>query len=265
MNDKYNEFVSCLEEIKACNKTQLVSNCYFDNNILKRLFDEDNASFDYEKGAFLNLFVKHQGFYRIYYFVVDFGRYSISHSDLLVCDIFTRDGSDKQDNIQKKLLTNKFYEINTFHKWVIRNVNVSGNIIDNLSYLEKIEKNIEDIIETTFDKYSHHLPSEKGGLSNYMRDHNVVIAYENDMMVGFLIYHIERKVIVEDFWFVNPAMRGRGVASNIYMWLFRKFSDANYSFSAWVRDNNIESIALRKKFGAVKTKEKQIVYLRYTK
>lgn len=235
-----------------------LKDCLTNNYILSqdfKLYIEKNNIYYWNENSNLYLFVKKEGFYRLYYLINNVDAQNNFSEIKIVLEIIYR-GKNKMP-----LEHIKYWKKNNFFSHLTRDCYFlnSASISPNYSKLEGVTieppKNKKDIliakklIDENLDLYTGDILSLQE-IENFVTRGLLFCAYKNDLMCGML----QADLINNIFWLghivVHKDYRGKGLANLLVdNYLNEGLKLQVRQFQLWVIDENIPAVNLYKKRG----------------
>lgn len=117
---------------------------------------------------------------------------------------------------------------------------------------EKSSKEIQYLLESTFDKYTSNLPSESE-LKQAIVENNVLLIKDkkdSENFMGFIGFSETKGISVIDYFIIKEEYRSKGLSSVLLDYYIQKeVLEKNYRAHLWVQTDNLPAIGLYKKFG----------------
>jgi GNAT superfamily N-acetyltransferase len=210
-----------------------------------------------EEDANAFLLVQKEGFYRLYYYLNDFGKPIQTVFDLpCVMEIIYR--GEKRKPINEI----EYWEKSGFKQHLTRDnmmgsydklllpQDVKGVNIDFANKLEDVSF-VKEELEHSLDKYTGDQMNFED-LEASMNDQNILIARVDGEQVGFLRFYVKNSVTWLGHIVVVESYRGRGLAKALVKTYIEKNKiKENSRYSLWVIQNNAGAVNLYKKFGFI--------------
>ena len=245
-----------INELKSV-KRSLITNLFLDTNALSDLIDNNEIYYEYAPGNCLNLFIEEWDFYHLYFYMTDPNEYQAPKSDrTMICELFfNREDDDNRiliDNLNKA----GFSEYASYHRWLKTRQEetavTTGHMIK-----KGQEKGFYDLLIKNFDVFSDHVP-QKDEYKTYIKDKECYSAVDSETakLLGGLIFSKKGNVETEEFVFIDPEYRHRGLASALHENWYNSNKESKIRYMAWIRDDNQASIGLHQKYAY----ERQKVY-----
>lgn len=222
--------------------------------------------FECDGNTYLNLLCEDNGFYRLFFFIVDLDHYQLGKvSHTVVCDVFTMQENELFRQIRSKLCGYAFIQYDCIERWVLKPIDISA-VAFLKGYVFDYEKNINAIesILDIFDKYTDYLP-EVNGIEDFFKDKKFINAYETEgrRYVGSLIYSERKRLITLEFYFVNIEQRGKGLGYLLHDHFYQLVAKRGYKIISYVHENNLASIAIHKKYGYQKDSLRKYTFINF--
>lgn len=262
--DNIDTFNSMVAELKST-KHKLMTNFYMNPQRLKEAILRNEVGYEYKYGKYLNLIIADDGFSRLYYYVVEAKDYHFGGiGNTFVCDIFFMEGDKDIDEVIRALCSEGFRQYKSYHKLIVKNPKI-GNVEknNNVKIIQGIDKDTIELMYQSFDKFSDYLP-RKSELEKFICMKKFLSLYDinNQELLGGLIYTEENHSVIEEFLFVKEKAQGRKLSNLLHFFLYELLAGSDVKFIAWVRDDNIPSIALHSRYNYQNSKIKKITYLK---
>lgn len=246
----------------TCGK--LLSNYYMSASALTEAVRQGKITYVYKENAYLNLWYRNGGFERLYYFIADPGDYEIiDRPSMCVCDVICR--VDDQPLVGSVLHGAGMREYVGYAKWICRSP-VLPDIQDqaDLEIMEDDDGNLfVESLYQYFDIWSDQLP-ERTGLETFTREKHFIGVHERhgSLLVGGLVYTEQGYGVTEEYLFVLPGYRGRGISRLLHNTLYRKYQGKDIKYTAWIRKDNQASTTLHSSYQYKKQNQLKITFLK---
>lgn len=180
----------------------------------------------------------------------------------VVCEIVEIEGKERQQEVVKYLLDYNFTQYKKYYKWELTKDDFKCGIEGELIYKMEYDSLVEDTIYKVFDPLSDQLP-QRNRFIQYCSEARLLSAYDKNIFVGGVVFHVNGRVAVEEYIFTTDDARGRGYATNIQnKFLKHCFESACVNkVYAWIEENNIISLELHKKVGYIRRKENKSTFI----
>ncbi|MBD5549669.1 MAG: GNAT family N-acetyltransferase [Lachnospiraceae bacterium] len=240
-------FYKLVMQIKKVNRKYL-SNHYLNEYVWAEAISRGDVTYQYKKNEYLNLWWKKEHFRRLSYFIANPYHYKVDDDPMTsVCDVICK-GSDLEDAC--RMLSNAgMTQYAVYEKWVNKNVVLSDLHSGNdLQIVDEDDGEIFiDKLYQYFDKLSDLLPDEKE-VDKFVKEKHFIGVHNkcDNMLVAGIIYTKQGSVIKEEFIFVTAGCRGMGIGKLLISTLYQRYADEKVRGTAWIRVDNLESIALHR-------------------
>lgn len=258
--DFFYELLAALKHFKR----KLITNFYLSKTQLAENISLGEVQYEYAEEAYLNLIIRDDGFFRLYYFIADIEKYQFQYGGLpCVCDVFFTELTETSGKIMDAVMREGFREYASFFKWVCKRPMADPPTGDNLRIVQKGTEEVLDLLFQYFDPYSDYLPRERE-LSAFIKEKGFLCVYDerSKTLAGALIFTQKERTITEEFLFVRKDMRGKGISEYLYCCLYQLFASIDPQYSAWIQDSNIPSVAVHEKYLYHKEKMRKITFLK---
>lgn len=265
--DRVYKFISDLKKYKR----RLLTNCYFNEDSLKNLIENRELLYEYKEGRYLNLFCVNDDFFKLYFYIYDFDHYEVEKTGQpVVCDIIAQ--REDTEFMKKFEVMSKcdFIQYACYEKWMRESPdNCIGHDMSQIVFTNEKSPEIVDMLFCIFDKYTELLP-RKNQIEAFLKEKEFINMYESSVnsmrmggkYLGSLIYSVKGKVATEDFYFIIPEERGRGLSYLLYKWYYQINIKKGYRFEVWINEKNRSSIAVHKRLEYQQKKMKNHVLIR---
>lgn len=229
-----------ISSLKNTNK-RLLQNLYLGKENLAASITEGNLLFHYHPQRYLNIYKKEWDFFRLYFYIADPTSYNIDYLNAkTVCDLFYR---KKSDTIRELFNTIGFTEYANFTKYSKRG-DVAESFIECpfISYVA--EKGFYQALISCFDIHTDFVPDEEMAKSFLSENHCFSYVNTEGRLYGGSVVSLKGSVATEEFIFVLPEYRGRGISSILrsYYPQISKYTGSSISrYVSWVKDDNTAS------------------------
>lgn len=262
--DNIDSYYIMVEELKNT-KHKLMTNFLMNPQRFKEAILRNEVGYEYKYGKYLNLIIADDGFSRLYYYVVETKDYHFRGiSNTFVCDIFFMEGDKDIGKVITALCHEGFRKYKSYHKLIAKNPkmeNVEKN--NDVEIIQGIDKDTIDLMYQYFDKFSDYLP-RKFELEKFVSVKKFLSLYDsiNHELLGGLVYTEENHSLIEEFLFVKEKAQGRKLSNLLHSFWYEMLASPDVRFIAWVRDDNMPSIALHSRYNYQDSKIKKITYLK---
>lgn len=262
--DSIDNYYSMVAELKEA-KHKLMTNFYMNLQRFKEAILHNEVGYEYKFGKYLNLIIEDDGFSRLYYYVIETEDYHFGGtSTTFVCDIYFMEGDKAHDKVIMALCHEGFRQYKSYHKLIAKNPKI-GNVEKNndVEIIQGIDKDTMELLYQYFDKYSDCLP-RKFEFEKFVCMKNFLSLYDikSHELLGGLIYTEKNHSVIEEFLFVKEKAQGRKLSNFLHSFWYEMLASSDVRFIAWVRDNNIPSIALHSRYNYQDSKIKKMTYLK---
>jgi GNAT superfamily N-acetyltransferase len=204
------------------------------------------------------ILIKKEGFYRLYYYLNDFGEaLRPLPKEPVVLEIIYR------GEAKKPIDEMKYWERCGFRKHLTRdNMVASYNQLtlpaaDNqhvkISYAgsENEVLFVKDQMNSSLDKYTGDQMSTEE-LKEAARSRNILIASSEGESAGFLRFYTKNNVVWLGHIVVAPEFRGKGIANELVRaYILDNVNESNTRYQLWVLQENTGAVKLYQKFGFI--------------
>lgn len=243
---------------------KLLSNYYMSVSALEEAVRQGKFTYDYKENAFLNLWHRNGCFERLYFFIAAPEDYEIPERFAMsVCDIICR--VDDQSRICSVLCGSGMLEYAEYAKWVCRNP-ILLDLPEQTDLVVITDDDGNLFLESLyqyFDIWSDMLP-ERAEMDTFTKKKHFIGVHEQNenVLVGGLIYTKQEYGVTEEYLFVLPGYRGRGISKLLHNTLYRKYQGKNVKYTAWIRNDNQVSINLHSNYQYEKQNQLKITFLK---
>lgn len=181
----------------------------------------------------------------------------------IVCDIVEIEGRERQGEVVRCLLNCDFVQYKKYYKWKLSKDTKIKCEESKLTYKMAYDSQVKNEFYKIFEMIGDQIPRPTE-FEKYCKKANMLLAYDKGEFVGGIIFHINGKVIMEDYIFTTEAARGKGYAGNIQNnFLQYSWEKANASkVYAWIEERNSRSLEVHRKSGFIQTKENKCTFVR---
>ncbi len=262
--DSIESYYIMVAELKNT-RHKLMTNFCMNSQQLKEAILRNEVEYEYKHGKYLNLVIADDGFSRLYYYVIEAKDYHFGgKSNTFVCDIFFMEEDKDIDKVIMALCHEGFSQYKSYHKVILKNpkiVNVEKN--NDVEIIQGIDKNTIELMYQYFDKFSDYLP-RKFELEKFVCSKKFLSLYDikSHELLGGLIYTEKNHSVIEEFLFVKEKAQGRKLSNFLHFFWYEILAGSDVKFTAWIRDDNIPSIALHSRYNYQYAKIVKITYLK---
>lgn len=258
--DTYDIVDRCVEELKE-GEGRVLTNCYLDREEADRLVQAGRLELEYREGAWLNLYCRDDGFFRLYYYLLSADTYTAEAEGTLIADLFYRDGSrpDPARNAEEALQKAGFTATDTYSRWN-RKVEEDPERKADPSIGTEADEAFKTLLYSCFDKYKDCLPMEEEW-EQYLTEHQILRYPAKGEPAGGVVWKKKGSVATEEYIFTAQAQRGRGTGSYLHGQLCAvAFEKEKGKLVAWVNETNTASQALHISCGYTKDNMRKTVF-----
>ena len=256
-------FYELVSQIKKVNRKYVSNYCLPESALLKGIQQKD-VTYVYQEKEYLNLWWRKEHFKKLYYFIANPDQYQIGNdSAVCVCDVV---GKDIDLFTAEKILTGAgMLEYAAYSKWVCQDTTLLS--LKNRDKFEVVYEDKEspfiDKLYLYFDIFSDLLP-DQNEVDEFVRDKHFIGIHEKEKntLVAGLLYSRRGCVITEEFIFVVPDYRGKGVSKLLHHALYEKYAEEKIKYAAWIREDNLESMNLHRAYHYEKQNQVKATFLR---
>lgn len=262
--DNIDSYYTMVAELKSA-KHKLMTNFYMSPQQLKEAILRNEVEYEYKCGEYLNLIIADDGLSRLYYYLVETKNYHFAGTrNTFVCDIFFMEGDKDIDKVIMALCHEGFRQYKSYHKLIVKNPKI-GNVKKNndVEIIQGIDKDTIELLYQYFDKLSDYLP-RKFELEEFICVKKFLSLYDikSHELLGGLVYTEKNHSVIEEFLFVKEKAQGRKLSIFLHSYWYEMLANSDSKFIAWVRDDNIPSIALHSRYNYQDSKIQKITYLK---
>lgn len=137
-----------------------------------------------------------------------------------------------------------------YHKWLREGGGGSkGRWKGSFRILRQRTEGFYALLCRCFDRNSDYVP-EKDRFEEYLEDKICCSAVDkrSGRTVGGMVVSSKGHIHTEEFVFVDPGMRGKGIASELHDHWYSEMDHGSCKFAAWIRDDNMVSERLHTKY-----------------
>ena len=250
----------CVEELKE-GEGRVLTNCYLDPEEGDRLTKAGRLELEYKEGAWLNLYCRDDGFFRLYYYLLSPEGYTAEADGTLIADLFYRNGSrpDPARNAEEALQKAGFAATDTYSRWN-RKVEEDPERKADPDIGTEADEAFLTLLYSCFDKYKDCLPLREEW-EQYLAEHQILRYPAQGDMAGGVVWKKKGSVVTEEYIFTAPAQRGRKIGSYLHEQLCAAaFGEEKGKLIAWVNETNAASQALHTSCGYTKDNMKKTVF-----
>lgn len=231
------QFYKFISELKTY-KRHLTSNLLISENEVASLIDDEKMFYYYVPGKYINFWKKEWDFSRLYYYIANINDYDVPIiAGKIVCDLFCRKETEKNNAIRIALKNAGFNEYALFHKYEKKRDMVDSKIYSGEVVRGKIT-GFYELLRECFDIYTDLVPEPEE--AERFLDGKICcsVVDEEGKIAGGTVITKKGSVETEEFIFVKDTWRGRGIARRI-----REYCQANAAkevtrFISWIKDDN---------------------------
>ncbi len=254
-------FYELVAKIKKANRKQ-VSNYYLAESVLEEAIKRGIITYGYEEGAYLNIYWEKELYKKLYYFIADLKKYKMDvRKSMCVCDVICKE-SDK-DELSCMMTSAGAHEYAAYSKWICRNPILREPL--NRQQLKIFDGGPMDGgidgLYSCFDRICDMLP-DKEELDAFIESRNFIGVYDKEVCVGGLVYAKQGYAITEEFVFVVPRYRGKGISKLLHNVLYQKYYGEKIKYIAWIRNDNHISIKLHEGYNYKKQSQLKITFVK---
>lgn len=235
--------------LKAANR-RLFHNCFLSEAALRDHIRRGRLRCDYRPGRWLNLLCPEQDFLRLYLFLADPDGYALPPAGgRVVCDLFVQKENDRTLAVRRALEQDGFAPYAVFHKWQRRYAPVAAPLPAGVRLVEGAVPGFYPLLCRCFDPLTDYLPAEADAPA-FLGERLCcsAVSEPDGALLGGIVITPQGRTQTEEFVFVDPARRGRGIAGALHAHWYAAQPEGTLSV-AWVRDGNAPSEALHTAFG----------------
>ncbi|MBR4575097.1 MAG: GNAT family N-acetyltransferase [Lachnospiraceae bacterium] len=240
--DELSEIVGALKRVNK----RIATNMYLTENELRQIIQKEEIAFYYRRDICLNLYRKEWNFTRLYYYIADYSQYCVYGTFApIVADIFFTKRTERTEKLVDAFVHNGFKEYAFFSRYVKKSDEIDVMKRDSNCIIDGTAPEFYEILKKCFDVYTDYIPEERN-IDEFIRDH-MCYSYidENGDLLGGAVITIRGEVATEEFTFVKPGQRGRGISKELHAYCYRHASDYGTKqitkFYSWVNDKNESS------------------------
>ena len=249
----------CVEELKE-GEGRVLTNCYLDRDEAERLVRSGRLELEYEKGAWVNLYCRDDGFYRLYYYILSPGSYRAAADGTLIADLFYRESGRPDPAKEAAGILEKagFAATDTYSRWNRKVEEDPGREVD-AGIVSTADEAFKSLLFSCFDKYKDCLPLKEEWVQ-YLTEHQVIRYPAEGEPAGGVVWKKKGSVATEEYIFTAASQRGRGVAGFLHEQLCASaFGGEKGKLIAWVNETNTASQALHTSCGYTKDNMRKTV------
>lgn len=257
----YEDFCDKLQNLHTSHH-RLITNCYLSNEELKSQFNCVKYM-EYHPENCLIWYISENDYLRMYYYAVDEKNLLFDQLPIQTCVCsYVSFVKKNNDMIETVLYDKGFSSHAVWNKWLVKKEDIFYNYHNDVvsGICDLYDQRLCSILNLNFDSYSQRLPNENEFLS-FMKDRGSLIIYEDDKIVGFLIYRLKEFLEIE-YIYVSPLFRGKKIGKALFSELFIRYGNDINRCIAWIREDNYTSEHLHSKFGFKKTNIQHRVYVK---
>lgn len=220
--------------------------------------------FEFHEKKYLNLLFEDNGFYRLYFFIVDLDCYCLEPiGKTVVCDVFIMQEDILFEKIKNKLYSCGFAQYDCIGQWVLSSFDTFP-VYSSEGFVFEYEKTIEIMgkVLDIFDPYTDYLPDKKN-MNKFFEHKNFINAYEkvDHKYVGSLIYTERERMAELEFYFVIEEQRGKGGSYLLHDHFYQLVAKKEYKVISYIHENNLASIAVHHRYGYQKGQLKKYTFI----
>lgn len=252
-----------VEKLKK-QKRELVTNFYLDEEKLEALIGEEEISYSYRVGKYLNLLCREDGFLRLYFFIAELDSFYVEEcNEVVVCDLFSTEENEKLRKITEKLDACHFYQYACFEKWRAKCPRWDESVPQEFVFGYDRDQNAIDLIFEVFDKYTDYLP-RKCDMDMFLKDKRFINIYAKAdcRLLGNLIYSQRGKEFTIELYFVKPEERGKRISYLLHDHYYQKYASDGVKFVSWINIDNQKSILIHQRYNYQRMRLKKYTYLK---
>lgn len=256
-------FYKLVAQIKKVNRKYL-SNYYLSESELLRIIEQNDLTYVYKETEYLNLWCRKKHFKKLYYFIANPVQYRIENDlSACVCDVI---GKDSDLLAVEKILSGAgMFAYATYSKWVCQDTTLLNlKKRDDFEVVYEDDGNLFiDKLYLYFDILSDLLP-DQNEIDEFLKNKHFIGIHNkwDRALIAGLVYSRRGCVVTEEFVFVAPDYRGRGVSKILHNAFYEQYLEENIKYISWIREDNLESINLHKTYNYKKQNQLKITFLR---
>lgn len=235
--DNVEQFYELIAGLKTY-KRRLVSNLYMSVQEIASLIEDGKIFYYYMPGKYINFWIPEWDFVRLYYYIADVDSYDVPIIfGKVVCDIFLQKKAESSVAIKRMLEKAAFHEYAFFRKY-IQKANMERPAVLSEEIITGTAPGFYELLRECFDVYTDLIP-EPDRAEKYL-DQEICYSTIDDEgeITGGVVISKRGSIETEEFIFVKPGARGRGIARKLREYYYANADADVTKFVSWVKDDN---------------------------
>jgi ribosomal protein S18 acetylase RimI-like enzyme len=244
ISDLNNELIA----FHSKNKNLIFNNIYSSNFLEKEVFFSTH-----DKSLVFLIKDQQYDFYKVYFATANLDSLKILlnsiHNKNCILEFITKDLDNYQlFEIFEQARFNQYAILKKMSLLSIKQLELTLHTQSNVKTANSIHSDIiHEIFNKQFDKFIDRIPTKKI-INMAIKDELILVAFENDVISGFLWFDFKKVISEIRYLYVCPEFRGIGISSNLLNEYHKKVSIVKKK-QLWVLSNNNIALNLYNKFG----------------
>lgn len=249
----YDEYCQLLRGVK---KSPYMSNCYFLPDKIKELIGRNKLYSEIIQNN-VYLYEKEEGFFRMYYFIVDReSRAEVKCELPVVVELpYSRELTEKQKSQTAFLKNSGFMPARessqmsvTVSDVILYHTPLQNNDI-RFDFAEKKDKvKLKEMLYSIHNPLFGFLPDDRK-MDQLIDGQNLIVAYYKLEIAGVLNVEIEKKQAWMRHLVVSAGFRGKSIGGRLFNEGHVLYRERVKEYKCWVDVHNVPSVELHRKFG----------------
>lgn len=253
--------VKNIESLNKLIQKYFVKNTITNNYVLASAYSEfitNKKLFLVTSGSNACILVENEEFYKLYFFINNQNdKITLEQNKPIVMEILYRGEAQRPDEMiiywEKCGFKRHLTRDNMMASYKQLMLSSENNIDVEIRYAETEVELIftKNLIENSLDKYTGDILTYNE-VQMYVRNKNIICAYWQGKLCGFLQFEIKNNVVWLGHIAVDPEFRGKGIAKELVKaYIVNNVSQPNTRYQLWVLQDNVSATTLYHKFGFI--------------